>query len=144
MVLAVCPVLRRFVGAPLAGGAVTGADVLLTGGGVTAVVGELPGTTVSCGVVPPGPRTEYTYGVLAFSPASVKVLPCTLAILTPSSPRRMSYVVFAGPVQVRVTLLLVEVARRLVGVPVPGPVGVVGWVLLVGTVGMVVVGLVVG
>ena len=76
---------------PLAGGAVddAGADVLLAGG-APVVVDALPGIAVSCGVVPPGPRTEYTYGVLAFSPESVKVLPLTLPILTPSSPRRTS------------------------------------------------------
>ena len=46
--------------------------------------------TVICGVVPPPPRTEYTYGVSASSPMSVKVVPVTVAILSPASPRRMS------------------------------------------------------
>ena len=39
---------------------------------------------------------------------------------------------FASPVQVSVTLLLVVLARRLVGLLVPGLVGVVGWWWLVG------------
>ena len=46
--------------------------------------------SVTCWLVLPLPRTEYTYGVLASSPMSVKVVPVTVAILSPSSPRRMS------------------------------------------------------
>ena len=87
---------------------------------------------VVCGVVPALFRTEYTYGVLVNSPMSVNVLsvtvlPVTVAILSPASPRRMSYLAPTGPSQRMVNVLDVcAVLRRFDDAPPGCGVAVVG------------------
>ena len=78
------PVRQRHAGQPNGAGRADEPPTPATGAGSADPKGHLRG-----GLTDP-PRTEYTYGVFGSNPMSVKLVPFTVAIRSPASPRSTS------------------------------------------------------